>query len=105
MPVSAATTSIIAARRAVSTRLRPFAAATSRTVPLSCRITFAVQNSAVAVWAGVRVVLESRPIALISLNCATHSGLDSEGGGGGRNRSAVGTMNGFIVASHGVWGG
>ena len=57
----------------------------SRTRRLSWRITLAVQNFAVAVCSAVRCVLVSWPIALISLKPATHSALESEGGGGGRN--------------------
>ncbi len=76
----------------------------SRARRLSWRIALAVQNFAVAVSAAVRCVLVSWPIALISATPATHSGLDSEGGGGGRKRSAVGRTNGFMTPTHGVCG-
>ncbi len=105
MPASASVTMTIAASRAVSSSPRERASVMSRTSRLSWRIALAVQNFAVAVWAAVRCVLVSWPIALISATPATHSGLDSDGGGGGRKRSAVGRTNGFIVPAHGVCGG
>ena len=44
------------------------------------------------------------PCTLSSLNAATHSGLDSDGGGAGRNWSALFRMNGRTDATHGVCG-
>src|SRR4249919_44008 len=57
-----------------------------------------------AVWAAVRVVLVFWPSDLTSLYSATHSGLFNAGGGGGMNRSAVGTTNGWTCPTHGVCG-
>src|SRR5262249_54198243 len=68
------------------------------------RTTFAVQKIATAVWSGVRVALSAAPSDLISLNASTHCWLCSDGGGGGRNWSALSSPNGRIVAIHGVCG-
>src|SRR5437879_4888675 len=44
------------------------------------------------------------PCALISLNAVTHSWLESDGGGAGRNRFGLSRMNGLTEATHGVCG-
>ena len=105
IPASASVTLTIAASRAVSSSPSDRASAMSRTSRLSWRTTLAVQNFAVAVCAAVRCVLVFWPTALISLKPATHSALESDGGGGGRKRSALGRTNGFMVPAHGVCGG
>src|SRR5262245_1752995 len=76
----------------------------SRTSRLYWRMTLAVQNRADFVCAGVRVVLVVEPTALISSNCWTQAALSSDGGGGGRNRSALGTTNVRTSPTHGVCG-
>ena len=62
----------------------------------------AVQNLAVDVSTVFGFVLE--PCTLISLKAATHNGLDSDGGGGGRNWSGRCRMNGVTDPTHGVCG-
>src|SRR2546423_6817516 len=74
----------------------------SRTTPLYCRITFAVSNCATLVCATVRTLLFAPPYAATSLNAAAHSGLESDGGGAGRNWPTLFRMNGCTLPTHGV---
>src|SRR3954452_9520415 len=74
----------------------------SRTTPLYCRITFAVSNCATLVWATARALLFAPPYAATSLHAAAHSGLESNGGGAGRNWPALFRMNGCTLPTHGV---
>src|SRR5262245_41576768 len=101
---SAPTSLIIASSRAVAGTPRLSLVAVLRARPLYWRITFAVQNSAVCFWSSLRVVLVAEPSDLVSLNAATHCGLDSAGGGGGRNWPALRSRNGRTLAIHGVCG-
>src|SRR5580765_5429158 len=78
---SAPTSLTIANSRAVWGTSRPSLVAVPRARPLYWRTTFAVQNSAVCFCSSVRMVLVAEPSDLVSLNAATHCGLDSEGGG------------------------
>src|SRR5215471_8041256 len=93
----------IANSRAEAARSMLLAVATSRASSLYIRMTLAVQNFAVDVSVVFGFVLE--PCALISLNASTHSWLESDGGGGGRNWSALFRMNGRTFATQGVCGG
>src|SRR6266567_8230296 len=90
----------IATSRAVSTTPSDLLVATSRASRLYWRITFAVQNRATDVSEVFGFVFE--PCSLISLKAATHSALESDGGGPGRNWSPLSRMNGLTAPTHGV---
>src|SRR4051812_32152920 len=101
---SAPTSLIIANSRVVWGTSRLSLVAMLRARPLYWRMTFAVQKIAIAVSSDVRVVLSAAPSDLVSLNAATHCGLDSDGGGDGRNWSGRLSRNGRTLAIQGVCG-
>src|SRR3954463_11181851 len=101
---SAPTSLVIASSRMVCGTSRLMRVAMLRARPLYWRTTFAVQNIAIAVWSAVRVVRASAPTDLISLNAATHCGLDSDGGGAGWNWPGRLSRDGRTFAIHGVCG-
>src|SRR5437868_657217 len=94
----------MAARRAVWTRLNPFASVMSRATRLYCRMTFADQDLAMFVSSAARMVLVAPPQVFTSLYAVTQSELDSAGGGPGRNWEPLVRMKGRTFAAHGVCG-
>src|SRR3954452_10210449 len=102
---SAPTSLVIASRRLVCATSRFIRVAMLRARALYWRTTFAVQNSAPAVWSALRFVLAAAPSDFTSLNASTQRRLHSDGGGSGRNWSARLSMNGRTFAIHGICGG
>src|SRR4051794_39881109 len=102
---SAPTSLVIASSLLVCATSRFMRVAMLRARALYWRTTFAVQNSAPAVWSAVRFVLAAPPSDFTSSNASTQVWLRSDGGGSGRNWSGRLSMNGRTFAIHGICGG
>ena len=99
---SAAARFSIANRRALAAMPKFWLAASVRKTRLKSAWAWSCQKIAASVWSGVRVVLVSEPSSLTSLKSSAYSALVSAFGPSVRSISALGTMNGRTLPTHGA---